>query len=807
MPDLLLNAFDEGVAFRLWLNQRILEYWKTKAFQRSYTELQIQAANHRWVDPDGSLYRKKMATYDLTYGPNLEDLAAHRMRAIQAKMADKPFSWADTDFVPHRFLPEEKAGVAPFTEKLSREALAASITVSDYEMAYHALSRIRRDYYAQVDHVSTLRAASTNQFIGATLSADGRCCLRSPSVPDPVRVAGRKVRGIQDEKLRYRYFCKLLDPLYREAEILKEAALEAARKRERELLLEYDDALKALDKANVFPEEWSHFHRTHFADDWYAIFSREVVEHLNTVVVASMYPGEGKTGRPPTDPVVMCALLFIKKKFNLTYELTSTFLMSNAFFQLALGLEPFSRQTYVCSKTIATFEKMMAEKKLTSAVYGPLDAQFIKKYGPDCRVLRGDTTNVQSNMKKLNRLTLMFDVVRRALDGARKSDPELYALIPREIKERYAADKKWVNVFSLVHHEWSTTSFTEKLADDMYTLLTTQGNRVGAPVNLKSWHTLARVFGEQCEVVTEEPTGSRGSGGKGVGARPKPGKEVPANAVQNPSDPDATYNAKKGPGFNVGLLENWAPKVRKGVVRGISLILFADVMPANVHDSEFFALFMDFIDHLLPEVVMLLLDGAFGRQKNYELARDHGIDLLSLVCGSTPGAGKPAHGGCGIPLDSFKKDSDGKILACPCGRKATTTFRDNKDGRVFTARFCRGACAGCARSAECPVSVLKTTAVLRYTKTEMGLAIRRTWQRSDWFKENYRPRSGVEASIQKLKKMLLRYGKLSVRGLLKVRHSIALAVRVENFNRVVHYRKEVTTLAGQERRRLAKLAA
>jgi hypothetical protein len=279
--------------------------------------------------------------------------------------------------------------------------------------------------------------------------------------------------------------------------------------------------------------------------------------------------------------------------------------------------------------------------------------------------------------------------------------------------------------------------------------------------------------------------------------------------MQNPSDPDATYGHHKGEGFNVGLLENAPPKVRANVLRGMSLILFAGVMPAHVHDSEFFGLFMDVIDRMLPEVAMLLLDGTFGSQKNYELARDHGVDLLSLVCRGTPGAGKSARGGRGMPTDSFERDSEVKILACPCpcGQATATTFRDTGDGRVYAARFCRRGCSACAGSAECPVSVLKTRAVLRYTKNEMGLAVRMTTQRSDWFKENYRPCSGVEASIQKLKKMLLRGGKLSVRGLRKMRHAIALGIRVENFNRIVHFRKELTRLARQERRRLAGMAA
>jgi hypothetical protein len=49
----------------------------------------------------------------------------------------------------------------------------------------------------------------------------------------------------------------------------------------------------------------------------------------------------------------------------------------------------------------------------------------------------------------------------------------------------------------------------------------------------------------------------------------------------------------------------------------------------------------------------------------------------------------------------------------------------------------------------------------------MGLCIRRRGQRHSWFKDSCRLRSGMEASIQKLKKILLSNGKLTVRGLIR----------------------------------------
>ncbi|MDR1037504.1 MAG: transposase [Deltaproteobacteria bacterium] len=311
----------------------------------------------------------------------------------------------------------------------------------------------------------------------------------------------------------------------REARTLQNAAIEAGQKRLGELVIEYEEALKAQDELIVLPEEWSKFHKNHFMEDWFAIFSKEVLEHLDTDAVIEMYPAKGKFGRPPKKPEVMCALLFVKTKFNLTYEETSVFLMSNGFFQASLHLALFSRETFVHPKTIENFEHMMEEKELTEAIFGVLDAAWVKKYGPDCRVARGDGFNLKSNMKKLNHLLLMFNAVRRALNEARKSDPKLYGLILPEIKERYHIDKDWVSVFALIHDDRDTKRLTAGAADDMFTLLQMQGKRGGRAVGLKTWRDLERVFGDQRETVLSRPArkGRSRCRGKKPGARLKPG--------------------------------------------------------------------------------------------------------------------------------------------------------------------------------------------------------------------------------------------------------------------------------------------
>lgn len=108
---------------------------------------------------------------------------------------------------------------------------------------------------------------------------------------------------------------------------------------------------------------------------------------------------------------------------------------------------------------------------------------------------------------------------------------------------------------------------------------------------LYSFKLLQRVFKEQCRVTDGEVV-------------VVPAREVSSDSLQNPSDPDATYDGHKGQGYQVQVLETFTPSETEQPEAGVStgdkadsdsekaenkpalnLITHVEVEPAHVHDS------------------------------------------------------------------------------------------------------------------------------------------------------------------------------------------------------------------------------
>jgi hypothetical protein len=97
----------------------------------------------------------------------------------------------------------------------------------------------------------------------------------------------------------------------------------------------------------------------------------------------------------------------------------------------------------------------------------------------------------------------------------------------------------------------------------------------------------------------------------------------------------------------------------------------------------------------------------------------------------------------------------------------------------------------CPKKDDCPAKLLKSSAILTYTKEDIRLAIRRKEQSEALFIAFYRFRSGVEASIQKLKKMLCPTGRVRYRGLAKMKFVLKIGVIAENLRRIILYKTRV----------------
>jgi hypothetical protein len=85
-----------------------------------------------------------------------------------------------------------------------------------------------------------------------------------------------------------------------------------------------------------------------------------------------------------------------------------------------------------------------------------------------------------------------------------------------------------------------------------------------------------------------------------------------------------------------------------------------------------------------------------------------------------------------------------KVIACPCGHAPVTV--KHKKGR-HTAAFNHDHCGACSLKATCPGEDGKKYRYLHYDDKARRIAIRRAEELTDDFKEKYRWRSGMEATM------------------------------------------------------------
>ena len=152
----------------------------------------------------------------------------------------------------------------------------------------------------------------------------------------------------------------------------------------------------------------------------------------------------------------------------------------------------------------------------------------------------------------------------------------------------------------------------------------------------------------------------------------------------------------------------------------------------------------------------LTADSLYGSDDNSERAKQHGVELIAPTMGS---ADKDK-----VSLADFQFSEKGYVVACPRGNAPAKV----KKGKRASIGFVSQNCQNCPNLSNYPVKKGKKYYYLRFTDKEMRIARRRIYEQSDQFKDRYRWRAGVEATISEYDR---RTGvkQLRVRGLKAVK--------------------------------------
>lgn len=457
-------------------------------------------------------------------------------------------------------------------------------------------------------------------------------------------------------------------------------------------------------------------------------------------------------GRPTKELYSVAGLLFVQEFQNWTNAEAVEAYLFRTDIQFALNLEPGVDE--MCERTLERYRALFLEDEGAGQVMQDVTDRLIDLLELDIAKQRLDSTHVFSNMASFGRTRLMAVTIKRFLTQVKRHHLADFEALPAELRRRYAPSQ--AQLLSKESKDADDRAKSrQQVAEDLRDLISRFADHAGLR-DRPSYQALVTVFGQQCEIVDD-----------GVQVRSKTG----GACVQNPSDLDATYDGKKGQGYQTQLSETCSE------ANDVQLIVSA--LPQTAVESDTNALEPVLEDlqkrDLLPEE--MLADTSYGSADNVQKAAALGVEVVSPVSGPTPTTTTEADGEvvAKLTIDDFAVDErTGRVEACPAGRIPLQVVRDEKTSTT-TIHMSAEECAKCPFRVQCPIELGKSTCKVSYTDKHKRLEGRRREQETDVFRQRYAKRSGLESTNSGVKRRL-GLGQLRVRGRRAVSHAIYLKV-------------------------------
>jgi hypothetical protein len=511
---------------------------------------------------------------------------------------------------------------------------------------------------------------------------------------------------------------------------------------------------KTLDMFDPFPEFGSK-RKQLLEQSWAELFRNEILPELPVHLLASHF--NEKSGRPTKELYAMLGFMVLQQMFDLTDEEAVTQFAFNRQWHYALNITGHSdEETYVCPKTLWSIRHILSENELYDVLFETITVRLAKIFDVDPRLQRLDSVHIFSNMAHLGRIGLFVQTIKKFLVNLKRHQRRLFTTLELELIDRYLP-QKGPSVFAMVKPS-EVPHTLDKVGQDLFALVSSfrEDNTV---TTMTSYQLLARLFKEQCVVENNVETGQK------IVAI-KPSKEVPSDSLQNPSDPDAGYDGHKGRGYQVQVAETCSYESEN---KPLSLITHIAVEAAHENDANALLPAIEAATELGLAPGELLADTLYGGDGNLQKAKEQGVELIAPA--------RSIKQEKVVTLADFAfSDRSGKVLFCP---KSHAPSKTKHKKERHSATFEAEKCAGCPLLEDCQVKLGKRGYYLRYTDKEVRLAKRRAHEKTSAFRNKYRLRAGVEATMSEYDR---RTGvkHLRVRGLNAV--SFAATVKAAGLN-------------------------
>jgi hypothetical protein len=487
---------------------------------------------------------------------------------------------------------------------------------------------------------------------------------------------------------------------------------------------------------------------------WAGIFQKEV---LPILPIKELFPYfSASFGRPTKELYTVVGVLIFQQAFDLTDQETIEQISFNLQWHYALNIYGQSDEaTYMSLKTLWNNRDLVAKHSLDKIIFQAITGKLADVFGVDTTKQRLDSVHIKSNMQKLGRIRIYSETIHRFLVNLKRNHEPHFKTVDEEIIKKYYSEKA-LGCFSRVKPSESKKRL-DTVSTDLYQLVI-QFENVSEICEMNTYKLLKRVLTEQCN-VTENT------------AVPKAPKEITSDSLQNPSDPDATYSGHKGQGYQAQIMETYSEDKKQTV---LNLITHVEVEPSHNSDAHALIPAVESVKEqkMMPEVV--LADSLYGSDENTQKAGDMAVQIVSPVMGGSKNG----------TLEAFSLSENGHVASCPQGHiPVKTRKRKDRYGAAFNSLHCQD----CPMKDTCQAKRGKKHHYVNYTEKDLRISKRRAYEQSPEFKDKYRYRSGVEATMSQYDR---RTGvkRLRVRGLKAVRYCATLKALSVNIFRAAAVR-------------------
>ncbi|MGV9206386.1 MAG: transposase [Promethearchaeia archaeon] len=467
-------------------------------------------------------------------------------------------------------------------------------------------------------------------------------------------------------------------------------------------------------------------------------------------------------GRPTKELTTCIGVILLQQMFDLTDKQTQKRLAFDQQWHYALNIpEQSDDMRYMSLKTIWSMRNKMVQDNLNKDIFEAINDRLADVFDVDTSKQRIDSTHIQSNMRRLGRIGLIGRTIEKFIRNLKRQYRDSYAILDEDLIEKYFSDNsESAKIFSRVDPSESSKTLKEVCEDLLYLLERFKNDSDIERMN--SYKLMERVLDEQCNLLEEE-------GDKEVEV--KPPKEIPSDSVQNPSDPESGYDGYKGPGYQIQIMECYSYPERTEPIdrdeRGegknstesseeddLNLITYAEVEPANEDDSDALDPAIDSTEEQDMKPGEALGDTKYGSDENVENAKKKDVEVISPVKGRDKSKDKEE-----LAESDFNEENELEN----CSEGSEPVEQKSNDGR-HTAKMDKNECEDCENKESCPVQEGEKFNYFRYTDKELRISRRRLFEETEEFKEKYRFRAGIEATMSELDR-LTGVKNLRVRGL------------------------------------------